>query len=75
MADAAEVGGFFLRLQVNELRFVGKGKTDGVSPSAAGMFSGNINAASVDVAGSRWDKTVRPHPTDSLGDSSRTYIP
>lgn len=32
-----------------------------VSPSAAGMFTGNINANSVDVAGSRWDKNVRIH--------------
>ncbi|KAJ4291939.1 hypothetical protein N0V90_009837 [Kalmusia sp. IMI 367209] len=29
------------------------------SPSAAGMFSGNVNANSVDVAGSRWDKNTR----------------
>ncbi|KAL1594339.1 hypothetical protein SLS60_010099 [Paraconiothyrium brasiliense] len=30
-----------------------------ISPSAAGMFTGNINANSVDVAGSRWDKNTR----------------
>ncbi|OAG01349.1 Aldo/keto reductase [Paraphaeosphaeria sporulosa] len=29
------------------------------SPSAAGMFTGNINSSSVNVAGSRWDKTTR----------------
>ncbi|KAF2132458.1 Aldo/keto reductase [Dothidotthia symphoricarpi CBS 119687] len=29
------------------------------SPSAVGMFSGKIDAKSVDVGGSRWDKTTR----------------
>ncbi|KAF2742520.1 Aldo/keto reductase [Sporormia fimetaria CBS 119925] len=29
------------------------------SPSAVGLFSGAINQASVDVKGSRWDKTTR----------------